>query len=95
MEVLWELGKLFECVCHMQSVDLLVWHCQVGAVCTTVTTKAFHLKKIAEQAIIFFKGKRCLSVKPSAAASISAQSLMHKKHLADSPPSIVASSTIV
>lgn len=57
VESVWMPGKLFEAICDKDTVDLLISHYRVRAVCTTVMTKAFHLKKISEHAKLYFQGR--------------------------------------
>lgn len=48
-------GMLFGTVCDNSTVDLLIYHYRVRAVCITVMTKVFNFKKLAEHGKLFFQ----------------------------------------
>lgn len=50
-------GELFRAICDRETVDLFINHYDVRGQCTTVMTKALHLRKIAEHAVLFFSGR--------------------------------------
>lgn len=50
----WEPGALYTAVCDRESLELFLNHYDAKGKCTTVMTKAMHLRKIAEYAKIFF-----------------------------------------
>lgn len=57
VESMWESGVLFTTICDRSTVELLVSHYRIRTVCTTVMTKVFCLKKVAEHAKIYFEGR--------------------------------------
>jgi len=54
---LWRSGQLFRVICDRNTVELLIEHFKSRTVCTTVTTKSIHLKKIAQHAKMYYMGK--------------------------------------
>lgn len=54
---MWPSGVLFQEISDRSTVELLISHYRVCSVCTTVMTKAFSLKNIAEHAKIYLQGK--------------------------------------
>ena len=57
VESMRESGVLFTAICDRSTVELLVSHYRIRTVCTTVMTKVYCLKKVAEHAKIYFEGR--------------------------------------
>lgn len=57
LNVLHKNGEMFRAVCDRETVDLFLDHYDAKSQCTTVMTKALHLKKIAEHAILYFSDR--------------------------------------
>lgn len=96
METLWKPGQLFQAICHKETVDLLLSHFCVRAVCTTVMTNAFQLKKSASMPRFISKAKvNCTLPMQNAVAYICVLCLTSKKLSRDSAPPIVGLSMTV
>ena len=53
----WEPGRLYKAVCDRESIDIFLNYYDAKGQCTTVMTKALHLRKMAEYAKTFFSDR--------------------------------------
>ena len=57
LRAMWKAGEVYRAICDREVIDLFLGMYDANAQCTTVMTKALHLRKIAEHAKLYFSDK--------------------------------------